>query len=582
LEPPCVSALRESDYGDLVYDPGHGTILRVSPPNQSKITNSGVGGLWDSKRPPESEQGSDCEADLGLNADQDERGKAIDDLRDCPGRQVRCDRTGALEGRGSPPGASKPATGRRFQGARYWVLVVLSGALALLYYTVYLDRYQVEARILCPGTVFQEGPSRPVSLEEEIRILKSPGLAQLVAMDIIKRDSPVPTAWPVKAAAVSSLPAYQELPVFFAAEEELTNVGAFLEWFPAAMSVSSNSASGIISVSFTGRAPAFLRAVLDSHLRNYRRHRTVLISQQKKHSRQGESVVVPGRYAIGENASERLQTVRLQVKGCELALRQMKSGKGIFRGFVPETYLKAMPSLKIIQSKIVELEIEKMTLAARFKAGSREIRAKSEQIRNLRNVMGECVTGHLAFLKSIQMVIAAEVNELKRGTGPVVSHKRLDEAPFLHTVSTDGHFQGGKEWPDLLEQPYISRRPLLTWIREHAGRIFRGQSLSVDTKIREAGGEWVPRPAPCFPPKEVSRAVDDVSWKQEALFGPGGRTTTLLGLEGASVVKESGSPVRPVDTSRLPHRLGLTPTITGSQLSMAATLNKIGGYDGDS
>ncbi|MFC1836670.1 hypothetical protein ACFL2Q_18420, partial [Thermodesulfobacteriota bacterium] len=156
---------------------------------------------------------------------------------------------------------------------------------------------------------------------------------------------------------------------------------------------------------------------------------------------------------------------------------------GTFPGIRPSD----IPSLHLLQAKVVELQMEKMALAVRFKANSRELREKDEQIRGIRKAMEHRVAEHLGFLDKMRQTLAAQIDQCQPGKGPRASS---GEGTSKSTVrqAVDEQSPGGNESPYLLRKPFISRKPLLAQLAEFTERMLYGVPLEDNLPQYQAQG----------------------------------------------------------------------------------------------
>jgi hypothetical protein len=372
----------------------------------------------------------------------------------------------------------------RMKRPRYYVGAALALMFAAVYYLVFIDCYRVETHVLFP-------PERRISaekaagrvLEQERGIMESALLFHLVATDLSARRSGCPGACVTTASGPD--PAWLSEASAGKHTGRLEDVGGLVKWLAENVTVSAESTPGLVAVSITGTDPDFLKDVLRSYIRNYYQFSRRLAAEQRDASPASHPANPTAEAIVPAGIRDRLEAAEHSLQGCELALGQMGEGKGPFRGFLPDEYLGGMPSLKVLQSKIVETEIEKMALSARFKPNSREIREKDEQIAQLRNSMKECIVEHQAFLKRIKKSLADEVAGI-RPSGHRPAPNKSAQTASLETQNVPAGVQIQKS-PYLTCSPFVSRTPLLVRLSDYTTSLLFGSTIGPRAPMVEAG-----------------------------------------------------------------------------------------------
>jgi hypothetical protein len=116
---------------------------------------------------------------------------------------------------------------------------------------------------------------------------------------------------------------------------------------------------------------------------------------------------------------DRIQELTMSRREVDLALKHLDSGKGIFRGFVPVSQGAGTAYLQRFQDKIVELEIKKRSMAARFTSRSSEMRAVNQEIKGIREGMREALGSQLVFLTRKVEDLQARRTRLAKTRAPV-------------------------------------------------------------------------------------------------------------------------------------------------------------------
>ena len=373
------------------------------------------------------------------------------------------------------------------QAPRSWISFAILCVLALGYYLFQIDCYRAEFHIIYPPAVSNQGEQRIWSLEKELRVLESPALAYLVAQELLAGQSGKSAVGPNGNVSVS-YPAESWDTAVSTPPQRLSDSGKLLKWLSSNLEVSPNPVKGMVVVSLAGSDPNFLKAVLDSYIRQYHGYVKHAFleheSYQDTRSGLGQSEGPEGSRS-GQRA---VNPAELQVQECESALGEMGSVKGMFSGFLSDEHLNAVPSLKTLQAKIVELEIEKIALTDHFNAESREVREKELQIKKLRNAMQECLVQHLSSLKRKVAALAAEKTQLERKIMHEQSSKGVKGTLCADNPSADGSHPISAENPGLVKAPFISRQPLIVTATEYLAKAFGRSSTKGVRVLKTKGG----------------------------------------------------------------------------------------------
>jgi hypothetical protein len=352
------------------------------------------------------------------------------------------------------------------QAPRSWISFTILCVLALGYYLFQIDCYRAEFHIIYPPAVSNQGEQRIWSLEKELRVFESPALAYLVAQELLAGQSGKSAVDPNGNVSVS-YPAESGDTAVSTPPQRLSDSGKLVKWLSSNLEVCPNPAKGIVVVSLAGSDPNFLQAVLDSYIRQYHgyvkhaslEHESYQDTRSDLGQSEGPESSRSGRRSVNPAES--------QVQECESALGEIGSGKGMFRGFLSDEHLNAVPSLKTLQAKIVELEIEKIALMDHFSSESREVREKELQIKKLRNAMQECLVQHLSSLKRKVAALAAEKTQLERKIMHEQSSKGIKGTLCVGNPFADGSHQKSPENPGCVKAPFISRQPIIVTLTEY-------------------------------------------------------------------------------------------------------------------
>ena len=239
---------------------------------------------------------------------------------------------------------------------------------AVFFYLLSPGNYRIDANLLFLCAQAGDPSGRAWQLEKEVEILKSPRVLHLASRELVAGKASregVQGSFGVPARSGG-----------VAAQPDLPDYTATTEWLSEKLSVTSQPSTGMATVSITGQDPERLREAMHAYLKHYARHRSELAADAALSGNPGQAGSTFGRPAsVWSEIRNELEKVIAQQHECEMALKFMDSGKGPFRGFLPESNLTWVPSLSAFQNKIVELEIKKQSLGARFTTESKDVQA---------------------------------------------------------------------------------------------------------------------------------------------------------------------------------------------------------------
>ena len=489
LEGPAPAATPGNAHEEMVYDPDTGTLIslsEVAPPTAGDCPLDALSiGEGEVAAPEENkDRASECNPDKPATEAMSAASDEGDDLTG-PAASETAEGSSCADnleaGKKVPPGPRPwvPAP-------RCWISFTILCVIALGYYLFEIDCYRAEFHIVYPPAVLEQGEQRIWSLEKELRVLDSPVLAYLVAQDLIAGQSGA-LAVPFNAnVPVSYRPGSCEMAVSSSAQR-FSDSGKFVRWLSSNLEVCPVPSKGMVVVSLAGRDPNFLKSVLDSYIRQYHGYVKHAALEQENY-RDTQTGLEQSEGTKGPRAGPGLpNTMELQAQECESALGEISTGKGMFRGFLSEEHLNAVPSLKTLQAKIVELEIEKIALTDHFNPESREVREKDLQIKKLRNAMQEGLARHLSYLKRKIAALAAEKTQLERKVLHEQSGKKATGTLCADNPPADGSRQKSPETPGLVKAPFISKQPLIITATEYLAEGL-GWSQTKDVRVLETKG----------------------------------------------------------------------------------------------
>jgi len=478
-------------YEGMLYDPDSGTLVLskglgplIAADRQLDPTflsqDETVSSLEHENQAPDCEPEKTATEIVSASTEKDDRstGRAaceISEDRSCAG-EARTQREISRRGRPwipAPPG---------------WISFAILFVIALGYYLFEIDCYRAEFHIVYPPALSHQAEQRVWPLETELRVLESPILAYLVAQDLLAGQSSRSVDG-VNGSMAVSYPLGSVEATGPTSAQRFSDSGKFVKWLSSNLAVSPIPAKAMVVVSLTGSDPDFLKAVLGSYVRQYNDY--VKQAALKQKSRQDARTVSEqsAEAERGQSGQRWLNTAELQIQELETALSEIGSGKGMFRGFLSEEHLNAVPSLKTLQAKIVDLEIEKIALLDHFSTESREVREKDLQIKKLRNAMQECLAQHLSYLKRKTASLASEKTTIKFEQKDMHQRSGSKDVGTLCTdeVSNEGSRQKNPEYSGLVKAPFIARQPFLVTAVEHLAESF-GRASTKGVRVLETKG----------------------------------------------------------------------------------------------
>lgn len=194
-----------------------------------------------------------------------------------------------------------------------------------------------------------------------------------------------------------------------------------------------------------------------------------------------------------------LRSLELELKRYKLILELINSRPGVFGGFLPETHMPRTSLLKRFQSRIVELEIKKKAVAARFCPRSKEIRAIGREIKGIREAMKEYIGENLVFLEKRKRTLIAD----KEKPEHKVKGDSLPGSRREAGASKDGNANAPSADTrydrSLVRRLFVDEEPWLTRLSETAAGLASGTASVVKGLVLKARKTFASFPFACFP-----------------------------------------------------------------------------------
>lgn len=343
--------------------------------------------------------------------------------------------------------------------ARLAGLAALFALLGIISYFAFWDSYRVDTRLLFFQRDNLAKVSPALSLEREVEMLKNLDLMVLFAGDVYGEISGAPrNGARINDGKRSDLPKV--------VKNHFRSASDLGKWLEKAISVDATISNGVakVGLSLKGNDPELLKAVMAAYVSRYAEHRLMLEDQAARRiSAEPQDNMLRDAFPLAGPASEQFQKIELQERGCELALKLIDHGKGVFSGFVPDGSMAGTPSLSQFQEKIVQLEIKKRALEVQFTGNAREVRAVDLEIQGVKAAMRECLAEHLEFLKQGREQLLAQHDPSGLRTAPTGGHyKNRGPGPESPESATDGPWVLIRDGLYMLrDRPRVAKKPLL-------------------------------------------------------------------------------------------------------------------------
>ncbi len=322
--------------------------------------------------------------------------------------------------------------------------------------------YSVEARLVFVNTDPKIKDSAAFAVDEELGILRCPEVALSAARELYSRSPAAPgnggaglvrsTAW-THAGASGSNPEFQP-----ASEGK----GLAL-WFMSELSVEPVDAKGsrVFRLRMNGPDVELLKSAVAVYTRRYLEYRTALESTKLAEFRQ-ISVDRESKPTTGCHPDDQLKKLDLMERNFEQALHSMDTGKGTFRGFIPDAGMAGTSSLVRFQEKLVELEIKKRELTVQFTPTSQEIRSLDQEIKGIKGAMRECLSEYVQFVKEGKRSLAREKasHDIRKTSGTPVE-KQTNKQCSWQLSNGNGWFRIRDGVYVFAGSPSVVREPLL-------------------------------------------------------------------------------------------------------------------------
>jgi len=369
----------------------------------------------------------------------------------------------------------KPAKNSGRGWAFKLTLVIIVGVCiaALVLYLAREESYSVETALVYVAGNRMAGNVPDMSLSREAQIFENPKVTTLIAKEVFGTEPRVATG------REKAVPALGKEPLILPYSPGYTrfgNVDNFTKWLSEGLSSEVEVAPGMarVALRLRGDDPDFLVSVLTAYVSEYIDYRKSLETGEKdtRSTAPAPDEKPPRKVVKPDPISEELQRLGSDQKTYENALRLIDTEKGAFAGFVPYENIRGMPFLSRLQNRIVQMEINKAALLAKYTPAAREIRVVEREIQDLRDELRAAIAELVKFSETRRQILLAE----KAG-----SNSPVPEPSFPDTRSRDlaskqlsnsgAVFVAGDGMCVFWQRPFIAKKPLPLRMREYKNKV---------------------------------------------------------------------------------------------------------------
>jgi hypothetical protein len=332
--------------------------------------------------------------------------------------------------------------------------------------------YSVETDLVYVSGNRMAGNVPDLSLSREAQILENPKVTTLIAGEIFGAEPRVATSREKAAQAPGREPLL--LP-YSPGYTRFGNAEQFRKWLSEGLSREVEVSPGMarVALRLRGDDPDFLVSVLTSYVSEYIDYRRSLEAGEKNTQ---ATTATPDRKPSPEGikadpVSEELLRLDSDQKTYENALRLIDTKKGAFAGFIPDN-IRGISFLSRLQNRIVQMEINKTALLAKYTPEAREIRAIDEEIQDLRNELRAAIAELVKFSENrrgILLAVKANSNSsVAKTSEPEIRSRGLasNQAPDIGAA-----FIAGDGMCVFWQRPFITRKPLPLRLREYKDKL---------------------------------------------------------------------------------------------------------------
>ncbi len=224
-----------------------------------------------------------------------------------------------------------------------------------------------------------------------------------------------------------------------------------------------------VAIKLTGPDPQLLKGVLLDYISSYVDLRRVVAARSKETGKPQSPVPAE----VTENAqnqkaleslNEKIKKLDLLLNDYQLAISLMESNNGSISSFSLDPNSPIFANLARFQDKIIQLEIERGSLEARFTPQSHEIKSINFQIDGVKGLMKQYLSEQIKYLNNDKDMLIAQKKDFE--SNPQPKSEMTEEHKDMSKSS--GMLASGAKWYFLNdglsvinENPFVTSKPLL-------------------------------------------------------------------------------------------------------------------------
>ena len=264
-------------------------------------------------------------------------------------------------------------------------------------------------------------------------------------------------------------------------ENRFASASAMLDWFRKSLKIDRDVSEHAARISFnlTGSDPMLMSRLVDGYISSYIESKASIDAQTPIVETSMTPGAPPASNFAGKSASTpapESDSVSNNLKVVDEKLRKLdetdqeyvsaqrllskdrligSSDSNVFRGFMPESDLATNSALAKLQSRVVELAVQKNALQVKFAPSSREVQAIEQEIRGIREAMRQYLTEQRQFVQARKGELLAERAEVLRQRALVSIENEIAAPPQVqqsvqHTPVSrrpvQGNLPSGRFW----------------------------------------------------------------------------------------------------------------------------------------
>ncbi len=224
-----------------------------------------------------------------------------------------------------------------------------------------------------------------------------------------------------------------------------------------------------VAIKLTGPDPKLLKGVLLDYISSYVDLRRVVAARSKEMGKPqspvpAEVIENAQNQKALESLNEKIKKLDLLLNDYQLAINLMESNNGSISSFSLDPNSPIFANLARFQDKIIQLEIERGSLEARFTPQSHEIKSINFQIDGVKGLMRQYLSEQIKYLNNDKDMLIAQKKDFENNPQPksemTEEHKDMSKS--------SGMLASGAKWYFLNdglsvinENPFVTSKPLL-------------------------------------------------------------------------------------------------------------------------